>query len=386
MKRIFLFVLDSFGIGALPDAAQFGDHGVHTLAACASSGELHIPKLIAAGLGNIDGVDCLPQVQTPTAAYGRMAEASMGKDTTIGHWEIAGIVSKQPLPTYPNGFPEEIIEPFCQATGRGVLGNIPASGTEIIAQYGDEHLRTGKLIVYTSADSVFQIAAHEEIVPPEELYRYCRIARELLRGKHGVGRVIARPFVGSAGAYQRTANRHDFSLEPPAETILDALREAGYDTIAVGKIFDIFAGKGITEHVYTASNRNGMEQAMQYAQKDFRGLCFVNLVDFDMLFGHRRDPAGYARALSEFDAWLPGFLQQMGEEDLVILTADHGCDPSYQATTDHTREYVPLLVFGQNTAGKQLGTRSSFTDVAATIAEQFGIAYATPGKRFPISF
>ena len=386
MKRIFLFVLDSFGIGALPDAAQFGDHGVHTLAACASSGELHIPNLIAAGLGNIDGVDCLPQVQTPTAAYGRMAEASMGKDTTIGHWEIAGIVSKQPLPTYPNGFPEEIIEPFCRATGRGVLGNIPASGTEIIAQYGDEHLRTGKLIVYTSADSVFQIAAHEEIVPPEELYRYCRIARELLRGKHGVGRVIARPFVGSAGAYQRTANRHDFSLEPPAETILDALREAGYDTIAVGKIFDIFAGKGITEHVYTSSNRNGMEQAMQYAKKDFRGLCFVNLVDFDMLFGHRRDPAGYARALLEFDAWLPGFLQQMGEEDLVILTADHGCDPSYQATTDHTREYVPLLVFGQNTAGKQLGTRSSFTDVAATIAEQFGIAYATPGKRFLISF
>lgn len=386
MKRIFLFVLDSFGIGALPDAAQFGDHGVHTLAACASSGELHIPNLIAAGLGNIDGVDCLPQAQTPTAAYGRMAEASMGKDTTIGHWEIAGIVSKQPLPTYPNGFPEEIIESFCQATGRGVLGNIPASGTEIIAQYGDEHLRTGKLIVYTSADSVFQIAAHEDIVPPEELYRYCRIARELLRGKHGVGRVIARPFVGSAGAYQRTANRHDFSLEPPAETILDALREAGYDTIAVGKIFDIFAGKGITEHVYTSSNRNGMEQALQYAQKDFHGLCFVNLVDFDMLFGHRRDPAGYARALSEFDAWLPGFLKQMGEEDLVILTADHGCDPSYQATTDHTREYVPLLVFGQNTAGKQLGTRSSFTDVAATIAEQFGIAYATPGKSFLISF
>ncbi len=386
MKRIFLFVLDSFGIGALPDAAQFGDYGVHTLAACASSGELHIPNLIAAGLGNIDGVDCLPQAQTPTAAYGRMAEASMGKDTTIGHWEIAGIVSKQPLPTYPNGFPEEIIEPFCHATGRGVLGNIPASGTEIIAQYGDEHLRTGKLIVYTSADSVFQIAAHEEIVPPEELYRYCRIARELLRGKHGVGRVIARPFVGSAGAYQRTANRHDFSLEPPAETILDTLREAGYDTIAVGKIFDIFAGKGITEHVYTSSNRNGMEQAMQYAKKDFRGLCFVNLVDFDMLFGHRRDPAGYARALSEFDAWLPGFLQQMGEEDLVILTADHGCDPSYQAATDHTREYVPLLVFGQSTAGKQLGTRSSFTDVAATIAEQFGIAYATPGKSFPISF
>ncbi|MGO5115144.1 phosphopentomutase [Candidatus Avoscillospira sp. LCP25S3_F1] len=384
MNRIFLFVLDSFGIGALPDAAQFGDHGVHTLAACVSSGELHIPNLTAAGLGNIDGVDCLPQVQTPTAAYGRMAEASMGKDTTIGHWEIAGIVSKQPLPTYPNGFPEEIIEPFCQATGRGVLGNIPASGTEIIAQYGDEHIRTGKLIVYTSADSVFQIAAHEEILPPEELYRYCRIARELLRGKHGVGRVIARPFVGTSGAYRRTANRHDFSLEPPAETILDALRDTGHDTIAVGKIFDIFAGKGITEHVYTSSNRNGMELAMQYAQKDFHGLCFVNLVDFDMLFGHRRDPVGYARALSEFDAWLPGFLKQMGEEDLVILTADHGCDPSYQATTDHTREYVPLLMFGKNAAGKQLGTRSSFTDVAATIAERFGITYATPGESFLI--
>lgn len=380
MKRVFLFVLDSFGIGAAPDAAQFGDSGANTLASCAASGALQIPNLIAAGLGSIDGVTCLPRPQAPTAAFGRMTEASMGKDTTIGHWEIAGIVSEQPMPTYPNGFPEEILAPFREATGRGVLGNIPISGTEIIDRCGDEHVKTGDLIVYTSADSVFQIAAHEEVVPPEELYRYCRIARQLLQGKHGVGRVIARPFVGTSGAYRRTANRHDFSLEPPTATMLDVLKEGGYDTIAVGKIYDIFAGKGITEHVYTTSNRNGMEYAMEYAGKEFEGLCFVNLVDFDMLYGHRRDAAGYARALSEFDAWLPGFLAALHDDDLVIITADHGCDPSYMATTDHTREYVPLLVFGADMAGVDLGTRGCFADVAATVTDLFGVPYATRGK------
>jgi len=382
MKRVFLIVLDSFGIGQMPDSENFGDVDVNTLAACATSDKLNIPNMIAAGLGNIDGVSCLPKVSAPTGAFARLAEASMGKDTTIGHWEIAGIVSPDPLPTYPGGFPEEILEPFKAATGRGVLANAPWSGTAVIDEYGAEHTRTGDLIVYTSADSVFQIAAHEEVVPVEELYKYCRIARKLLTGKHGVGRVIARPFVGTPGNFKRTANRHDFSLEPPKDTLLDAVKKAGLASIGVGKIYDIFAGKGVTEHVYNESNANGMEHALCYADQDFTGLCFVNLVDFDMLYGHRRDIDGYANALTEFDTWLPALLEKLTEDDLVMITADHGCDPAYTATTDHTREYVPLLVLGKKIKPVNLGTKTTFADIAATVADLLNVPFNTPGTSF----
>ena len=382
MKRVFLIVLDSCGIGQMPDSEAFGDVGVNTLAACATSKNIRIPNLIKAGLGNIDGVDCVAKAEAPTGAYARLAEASMGKDTTIGHWEIAGIVSPDPLPTYPEGFPEEVLQPFRQATGRGVLANAPWSGTAVIDQYGPQHVETGDLIVYTSADSVFQIAAHEEVVPPEQLYEYCRIARKLLQGKHGVGRVIARPFVGTPGNYKRTANRHDFSLEPPKATLLDAVKAAGKASIGVGKIYDIFAGVGVTEHVYNKSNADGMAHADRYAAQGWEGLCFVNLVDFDMQFGHRRDIDGYAAALSEFDAWLGEFLPKLGEEDLVMITADHGCDPAYTATTDHTREYVPLLVLGKQVKPVDLGTRKCFADIAATVAELLDVQLDTPGESF----
>ena len=383
MKRIFLFVLDSFGIGGMPDCEAFGDKNVNTLASCATSAELKIPNMIAAGLGNIDGVTCLPKADAPAGAFARLQEASMGKDTTIGHWEIAGVVSPRPLPTYPNGFPQEVLDAFEAATGRGCLCNLPYSGTDVIRDYGQEHLDTGKWIVYTSADSVFQVAAHEELVGLEELYDACHKARNILRGEHGVGRVIARPFVGdSVNGFKRTSNRHDYSLEPPAGTMLDAIKAAGKASIGVGKIHDIFAGIGTTEHVYNTSNTNGMEHAMRYAQQDFEGLCFVNLVDFDMLYGHRRDIDGYAKALSEFDAWLPGFMEKMGEDDLVMITADHGCDPAYTATTDHTREYVPLLVLGKGVKGTDLGTRVGFADIAATVTELLGVPYETSGKSF----
>ena len=382
MKRVFLIVLDSFGIGAMPDAKAFGDEGVNTLAACATSKELHIPNMLKAGLGNIDGVACLPKEENPTGAYARLTEKSNGKDTTIGHWEIAGIVSENPLPTYPDGFPEEVLEPFRKATGRGILANAPWSGTAVIDAFGEEHQKTGDLIVYTSADSVFQIAAHEETVPLEKLYAYCKIARAQLQGKHGVGRVIARPFIGTPGAYKRTSNRHDYSLEPPAKTLLDAVKDAGKDSIGVGKIYDIFAGVGTTEHVYNKSNADGMAHTDAFEERGFEGLCFVNLVDFDMLFGHRRDIDGYAKALTEFDAWLGQFLPKLGEEDVVLITADHGCDPSYSATTDHTREYVPVLVLGKHVKPGNLGTRDSFADIAATVAEMLQVELATPGKSF----
>ena len=383
MKRIFLIVLDSFGIGAMRDSESFGDVGVNTLASCATSPKLHIPNMIAAGLGNIDGVTCLPKADAPIGAFARLKEASMGKDTTIGHWEIAGIVSPEPLPTYPNGFPEEVLEPFRAATGRGVLANAPWSGTAVLDEFGEEHMRSGDLIVYTSADSVFQIAAHEDIVPPEKLYEYCRIARNILRGKHGVGRVIARPFVGTGkGNFKRTANRHDFSLKPPKETLLDATKAAGKASIGLGKINEIFAGIGTTEHVYNTSNANGMEHTDHYVQQDFEGLCFVNLVDFDMVFGHRRNIDGYADALSEFDAWLGQFLPKLREDDLLMITADHGCDPGYGATTDHTREYVPLLILGKGVKPVNLGTRDSFADIAATVAQLLDVKLDTPGQSF----
>ena len=383
MKRIFLIVLDSFGIGAMPDSESFGDVGVNTLASCATSAELKIPNMIAAGLGNIDGVTCLPKVDAPSGAHARLTEKSMGKDTTIGHWEIAGIVSPEPLPTYPQGFPAEVLEAFEAATGRGCLCNLPYSGTDVIRDYGEEQMKTGKWIVYTSADSVFQVAANEEIIPLEELYDACHKARNILRGKHGVGRVIARPFVGNAADnFKRTSNRHDYSLEPATETMLDAIKAAGKASIGVGKIHDIFAGIGTTEHVYNTSNLNGMEHATNYAKQDFEGLCFVNLVDFDMVFGHRRNIDGYAKALSEFDNWLGEFVETLGDEDLVMVTADHGCDPGYTATTDHTREYVPLLILGKGVKNVNLGTRESFADIAATVTELLGVQFTTPGKSF----
>ena len=383
MKRVFLIVLDSFGIGAMPDSESFGDVGVNTLAACATSQYLHIPNMIAAGLGNIDGVTCLPKVEMTTGAFARLKEASMGKDTTIGHWEISGIVSPDPLPTYPNGFPAEVLDAFEAATGRGCLCNLPYSGTDVIRDYGQEQLETGKWIVYTSADSVFQVAANEEHIPLEELYDACHKARNILRGKHGVGRVIARPFVGNAETgFKRTSNRHDYSLEPASETMLDAIKAAGKASIGVGKIHDIFAGIGTTEHVYNTSNANGMEHTDHYAAQDFEGLCFVNLVDFDMVFGHRRDIDGYAKALSEFDAWLGQFVEKLGDEDVVMITADHGCDPAYTATTDHTREYVPLLILGKGVKNVNLGTRDSFADIAATVTEMLDVNYTTSGKSF----
>lgn len=383
MKRIFLIVLDSFGIGAMPDAEKFGDGNVNTLAACATSDELHIPNMIAGGLGNIDGVTCLPRTEKPLGAVARLTEASMGKDTTIGHWEIAGVVSPDPLPTYPEGFPEEVLDAFAKATGRGWLCNLPYSGTDVIRDYGQEQLDTGKWIVYTSADSVFQVAAHEDLIPLEELYDACHKARNILRGKHGVGRVIARPYVGNArDGFTRTSNRHDYSLEPPKETMLDAIKGAGLSCIAVGKIHDIFAGQGDTEFVYNKSNQDGMAHTTHYAAQNFHGLCFVNLVDFDMQFGHRRDVDGYAGALTAFDSWLGDFLPTLGEEDLVMITADHGCDPSYTATTDHTREYVPLLILGKQVKPVNLGTRNRFADIAATVTELLGVPYETPGESF----
>ena len=383
VKRIFLIVLDSCGVGAAPDSEAFGDIGVNTLRSCASSPKFSVPNLIAAGLGNLDGVDYLPKAEHPTAALARLQEASMGKDTTIGHWEIAGIISPNPLPTYPHGFPQEILDEFEKQTGRGVLCNLPYSGTDVIRDYGEEQKKTGKWIVYTSADSVFQVAANENWIPLEELYDACRKARKILRGKHGVGRVIARPYVGeTASEFRRTSNRHDFSLEPPAQTMLDAIKAAGLDTLAVGKIYDIFAGQGTTEHVFNKSNADGMAHTDDYAARDFHGLCFVNLVDFDMQYGHRRDVDGYANALTEFDTWLGQFLPKLGEDDLVMITADHGCDPAYTATTDHTREYVPLVMLGKQVKPVNLGTRKSFADIAATVTELLGVPFETPGKSF----
>lgn len=381
-KRVFLIVLDSFGVGAAPDAAQFGDIGADTLRSVSKSKEFDISNLQMLGFGNIEGVEVVEKTAAPQAAVARLRERSQGKDTTIGHWEIAGIVSEQPLPTYPNGFPAEVLAEFSRATGRGILCNRPYSGTAVIHDFGEAHQKSGDLIVYTSADSVFQIAAHEEIVPPELLYQYCRMARELLCGKHAVGRVIARPFVGNAAqGFTRTTNRHDFSLLPPANTLLDVLAESGRSVIGVGKISDIFAGRGISESLPTRGNTDGLQKTLALAAREFEGLCFVNLVDFDMLYGHRQDADGYARALTEFDRWLPTFLAKLGEGDIVMLTADHGCDPS-DISTDHTREYVPLVVVGEGLRPANLGTRETFADVAATIADYFDVELETKGQSF----
>lgn len=381
MKRVFLIVLDSFGIGEEPDAPDFGDYDVNTLRSVAASPYFHVPNLQKLGLFHIDGVEVGNKEGTPLAGIARMRERSMGKDTTIGHWEIAGIVSPKPLPTYPDGFPQGVLEEFSRQTGRGVLCNRPYSGTAVIQEYGDAHMHSGDLIVYTSADSVFQIAAHEDVVPLEQLYEYCKIARKILVGDNGVGRVIARPFVGPLGGpYVRTSHRHDFSLLPPAPTMLDHIKAAGLDVLAVGKIKDIFAGQGITEAVYTSGNEEGIQKTLEYLDRDFQGLCFINLVDYDMLYGHRRDVDGYAGALTYFDEKLPEILAKLGPEDMLMITADHGCDPAYTRTTDHTREYTPLIMYNSVIAPKNYGTRSTFADIAATILHCLMVEGETAGE------
>ena len=379
MKRVFLIVLDSCGIGEMPDAATFGDHDCHTMRRIFQSSQFCADNLINMGLGTIDGQDYLPAVEAPTAAVARLTETSAGKDTTIGHWEIAGVISRRPLPTYPNGFPADVLDAFSAATGRDVLCNKPYSGTQVITDYGQQHVQTGDLIVYTSADSVFQIAAHEDVVPLEQLYEYCRIARDILRGEHGVGRVIARPFTGSAPNFTRTANRRDFSLEPPAKTLLDMVSDAGQTVWAVGKISDIFAGQGVTRCDLTHGNAEGMVKALEAVQTDFEGLCFVNLVDFDMLYGHRQNVDGYAAALTAFDSWLPNFISKMRSDDVLMITADHGCDPG-DSHTDHTREYVPLLVYGNGINPVNLGTRPTYADIAATVADYLSVPYDGAGE------
>ena len=370
MRRVFLIVLDSLGVGALPDAERFGDLGTHTLDHLViAAGGLNAPRLASWGLGNIEGVHSIPPAQSPEAAWGRCAERSPGKDTSTGHWEMMGVVLESEFPVYAQGFPPSVIDPFLERTGLdGVLCNAPASGTEVIARLGEEHVASGKPIVYTSADSVFQVAAHEEHFGLERLYEVCEVAREIL-DPLGVGRVIARPFIGEAGAYERTYNRRDYSLEPFGETVLDRLKAAGVPTIGVGKIEDIFAGRGLTESIHTEGNQDGMRVVLEQARSVERGLVFCNLVDFDMLFGHRRDSEGYARALEAFDAELAALEAELREGDLVLLTADHGNDPTFVETTDHTREYVPILAGGPGLARVDLGTRESLADIGATVEE-----------------
>ncbi|OEH85694.1 phosphopentomutase [Desulfuribacillus stibiiarsenatis] len=382
-ERVILLVLDSVGVGALPDANKYGDESANTLANVATYVKgLHLPNLQALGLGNIISIQGLQLSEEPQGHYGKMAEASVGKDTTTGHWEIAGLKTDIPFNTYPNGFPEEIIKPFCEAIGRNILGNKTASGTDIINELGEEHMRTGAPIVYTSADSVFQVAAHEQVIPLDELYRICKVARELLVGEYSVARVIARPFIGSANAFQRTPNRKDLSVLPPQPTILDHVVESNHEVIGIGKIYDIFGGQGVSTSYKTVSNYHGLEVLEQELMKDTKGLIFTNLVDFDMMFGHRNDPVGYAKALEEVDDFIPRILRNLNDTDLLIITADHGCDPTH-AGTDHTREYVPIIVYHNNIAvGNDLGIRSSFSDIAATISEALQVKRPANGTSF----
>ena len=383
-KRVFIIVLDSFGIGEEPDAAAWGDEGSNTLCACATSPHFDIPNLTSLGLCNIEGAlesvytHSLAPITSPTGAFARMQEASQGKDSTVGHWEMAGVISPKPFPTYPNGFPPEVLEPFEQATGRKVICNLPYSGTKVIRDYGREHVETGALIVYTSADSVFQIAAHEDIVPPEQLYEYCRIARAQLTGDHAVGRVIARPFKGE-WPFKRTSRRHDFSLEPTGTTMLDQLKSEDYDVLGIGKIYDLFAGRGTTDHILTKNNPDGIDKTIAWMDRDFNGLCFTNLVDTDMIYGHRNDVDGYAKAISYFDSKLPEMLAKLREDDLFMITADHGCDP-VTPSTDHSREYVPWLVAGPHVRkGADLGTLPTFADISATVLDYLGAHPLTTG-------
>lgn len=381
--RVILVVLDSVGIGELPDAKKYGDVGSNTLGNISKKlGGLNLPNLEKLGLGNIDGVTEIKKAESPIGAYGRSAELSDGKDTTTGHWEIAGIIVENAFPSYPEGFPDDIIKEFESKTGRKVIGNKPSSGTEILVELGEEHMKTGNVIVYTSADSVFQIAAHEEIVPIDELYKMCEIAREMLVGEHAVGRVIARPFLGEPGNFTRTSNRHDYSLNPYHETMLDKIKDKGYEVKAVGKIIDIYNGVGITDSVHTKSNNDGVDKTLEYMKGDSKGLIFTNLVDFDMKYGHRNDPEGYGKALEEFDIRLPEIIENMKASDVLIITADHGCDPTTKGS-DHSREYIPLLVYG-NTIKENvnIGTRETFTDIGQTVLDLLNIDKMKNGTSF----
>jgi len=383
LARVILVVLDGVGVGDAPDAAAYGDAGASSLEHCATAvGGLVLPEMGRLGLGNITPIHGTPPTSRAEGIFGRMIERSAGKDSTTGHWEITGVILTRPLPTYPQGFPADLVERFEQAIGRRVLGNVAASGTAIIQELGEEHMRTGCPIIYTSADSVFQVAAHEEIIPVEELYQICQIARNLLTGEHAVGRVIARPFTGKPGNFRRTSRRRDFSLAPPAPTLLDKLRAHGYDVIAIGKIEDLFAGRGITQSEHTGTNDEGMAAALRWIQHDFRGLLFVNLVECDQLWGHRRDPYGYARALQAIDRWIGTVRQQMRPDDVLFITGDHGVDPTAPGS-DHTRECVPLLGYGKHLcANINLGTRSTFADLGATIAEAFHVGPLDTGNSF----
>jgi phosphopentomutase len=382
IKRIIWIIIDSVGIGALPDADRFGDVGSNTLVHTVEATNIKLPNLCKLGLGNIEGMTVLNKEDNPTGVVGRIAEMSDGKDTTIGHWEMIGVYSETPFPTYPNGFPDEILDEFSKRTGRGVLGNIPASGTEIIKQLGEEHINTGKFIVYTSADSVFQIAAHEEVVPINELYKACEIARDILKGQHAVARVIARPFIGEKDNYTRTANRRDFSLSPPIDTILDHMKNNKYDVIGVGKIEDIFNKKGITDAIHTKDNMDGVDQTINYMKEDNKGLIFTNLVEFDSKWGHRNDVEGYGNGLKDFDNRLVEIIDNMEETDVLFINADHGCDPTFPGT-DHTREYIPFIAYGKSLKeGVNLGTRKTFADIGQTIADIFELPSLPVGESF----
>lgn len=383
LKRAILVVLDGVGAGANPDASDYGDTGASSLEHCAHAiGGLSLPNLGSIGLGNITPIEGTPPTEKARGAYGRMAEKAAGKDSTTGHWEMTGVVLHKPLPTYPHGFPPDVVEVFEQAIGRKVIGNKAASGTEIIQELGEEHVRTGRPILYTSADSVFQVAAHQEVIPLPELYHMCEIARSLLTGEQAVGRVIARPFIGTVGAFKRTEHRRDFSLAPLGTTLLDLLKDAGKDVIGIGKIEDLFAGRGLTQRDHTETNRDGMTATLRWLERDFTGLLFVNLVEFDMLWGHRRDSEGYAQALRDVDSWFAEVQRAMQPEDAIFFTADHGVDPTYRGT-DHTREQVPLLAYGEPVqAGVNLGVRPTFADLGQTLAQAFEVGSLAAGNSF----
>ncbi|MBI5198449.1 MAG: phosphopentomutase [Nitrospirae bacterium] len=383
VKKVILITLDGLGIGELTDAKEFGDEGSNTLGNMATAvGGLKLPNLERMGLGLLGNFQGINKIKDPIASYGILAEASKAKDTSTGHWEMMGLIIERPFPLYPDGFPSEIIEVFEKAIGRKILGNKAASGTEIIKELGEEHMKTGRPIVYTSADSVFQIAAHEEVIPVEELYSICEIARDILKEPHNVGRVIARPFTGIPGNFKRTPRRKDYSLPPPGETVLDRLKEKNIPVVGIGKIEDIFVGKGISEAVHTENNQDGVEKTIEAMRKTDKGLILTNLVDFDMVYGHRNDPEGFAKALSDFDKNLPRFFQDMENGGILIITADHGCDPTTQRT-DHSREYVPLLIYGKKIkAGINLGIRKTFADIGATISEIFDVGKTRAGEDF----
>ncbi|MBC6003910.1 MAG: phosphopentomutase [Paeniclostridium sordellii] len=383
MSRVIWMVIDSVGIGALPDSEKFGDVNVNTLGNIVKTyKDIKIPNMINLGLSNIEGVESLESINNPKGSFGRAKEVSKGKDTTTGHWEMTGVLVETPFKTYENGFPKEIIEEFERKTNRKVIGNKPASGTAILDELGEQQMKTGEVIVYTSADSVFQIAAHEDIIPLDELYRMCEIAREIMMGENAVARIIARPFIGTPGSFERTANRRDYSLSPFEDTVLDNIKNANLDVIGVGKIEDIFNKQGITEAIHTKDNMDGVDQTINYMKKDNKGLIFTNLVDFDSKYGHRRDVEGYKNALEEFDARIPEILENMKDDDILIINSDHGNDPTYKGT-DHTREYIPILIYGKNVVnGYNLGTRNSFADIGATVADILNVDSPKNGKSF----